>query len=269
MKGLTKENSGKSCRDILDSTRSDEILKSGLYWIQPDGDSAPVQSYCDMTFQDGGWTLASYGYVATTGYGKQDTRNKNIPNMNHPNGYTWHPDRRNSSQGVIALEQGAVNLAQGATYMIMAAGGNPVSGGINQYSYVYLIDISNNPYKITFANHNRYHGGRMHVVEFIVKALKGETGSENRYALAEALGVGWSDTFPTGYGFSPVNAHYGSWPKGPFFPSVHSGDRETGGCVAPKSFAPDVAKGCSNYVHHGWQSLHSNKKTGQTSIWFK
>ncbi len=275
MKGLTKENPGKSCRDILDPTVN--TPQSGLYWIQPDGDSSPVQSYCDMSFQDGGWTLASYGYVATTGYGVFDVRNKNIPNMNHPNGYTWNPDKRGNSQGVIALQHGAVNLARGAKYMIMAAGNNPMSGGINKYSHVYFIDISNNPYKITFANHNRYHGGtgtstipKMHIAEFTVKALKGETGSEKRYALAEALGVSWSDTYPVGYGFSPVNAQFGSWNKGPFFPSVHTGDRPAGGCKSgAKSYSPDVAKGCANYVHHGWHSLHAIQKTGQTSIWFK
>ena len=274
VKGLTKENPGKSCRDILDTSRT--TLKSGSYWIQPDGDSFPVLSYCDMSFQGGGWTLASYGYVATNTYGTFNSGNKNIPNMNHPNGYTWHPNKRDNSQGVIALQHGAVNLARGAKYMIMAAGNNPVSGGINKYSYVYSIDISNNPYKITFANHNRYHGAtgtstipKMHIVEFTVKALKGETGSEKRYALAEALGVTWSDTFPTGYGFSPVNAQYGTWDKGPFFPSIHSGDRPAGGCSAAKPYAPDVAKGCHNYAHFGWHSLYTTQKTGQTSIWFK
>ena len=272
VKGLTRENPGKSCKDIL----SANIPKSDLYWIQPDGDSSPVQSYCDMSFQEGGWTLASYGHVATTGYGVFDDGNKNIPNMNHPNGYTWHPNKRNTSQGVIALEHGAVNLARGAKHMIMAGGGNPVSGCINEYSYVYFIDISNNSNKITFANHNRYHGAigttnisKMHVVEFTVKALKGETGSEKRYALAEALGVTWGDTYPTGYGFAPFNSEYGSWDRGPFFPSVHTGDRPAGGCTAVKPYPPDVGKGCPNYAHYGWHSLFTTQKTGQTSIWFK
>lgn len=150
-------------------------------------------------------------------------------------------------------------------------------GGIDKYQYVYSIDISNNPYNITFANHNRFHGGvgtanipRMHVVAFTVRALKGETGSAKRYALAEALGVSWSDTYPTGYGFSPVNKHHSSWTKGPFFPSVHSGDRPAGGCsTGAVSYAPDVEKGCPNYQHLGWHSLYTTQKTGQTSIWFK
>ncbi|XP_028400057.1 uncharacterized protein LOC114523360 [Dendronephthya gigantea] len=271
-KGQTKDNPGISCRDILDSRAYD--LKSGLYWIRPDGDASAVQSYCDMKYQGGGWTLASYGYVAGNGY---NDGNKNIPNMNHPNGYTWHPNQRSNDKGVVALQHGAVNLARGAKFMIMAAGNNPASGGINEYSYVFFIDISHNPYNITFANHNRRHGAvgtstipKMHVVEFTVKALKGETGSAKRYALAEALGVTWSDTYPTGYGFSPVNAHFATWNKGPFFPSVHSGDRPAaGGCQAAKPYAPDVEKGCPNYAHLGWHSLHATQKSGQTSIWFK
>ena len=197
--------------------------------------------------------------------------------MNHPNGFNWNPSMRSNSNGLISLEHGAVNLARGARSMIMAAGNNPATGGIDGYSHVYLIDISQNPYTITFANHNRYHGGvgtstipKMHVVEFTVKALKGESGSAKRYALGEALGISWSDTYPTGYGFSPVNANYGSWDRGPFFPSVQSGDRPTSGpCTTPMAYPPDVQRGCSTYVHHGWHSLNAMRNTGQTSIWFK
>ena len=201
-----------------------------------------------------------------------------MPSLFKEYGYNWNPNNRNSSQGVISLQHGAVNLARGAKYMIMAAGGNPVSGGIDAYSYVCLIDISKNPYKITFANHNRHHGGtgtatipKMHLVEFTVKALKGESGTEERYALAEDLGISWSDTFPTGYGFSPVNAHYGTWKSGPFLPSVHTGDgRNYEPCKTMfKSYAPDVTKACPTYVYSGWHTLYTTRMSGQTSIWFK
>ena len=70
LKGVTKNKPGKSCRDINEIS----CLPSGLYWVEPDGDSLPVQAYCDMSFQGGGWTLASYGYVATTAQGKTGTK---------------------------------------------------------------------------------------------------------------------------------------------------------------------------------------------------
>ena len=135
-KGQIRENPGKCCKDILDS--SFYVHKSGLYWIKPDGDSSSVQTYCDMNYQDGGWTLAGYGYVATSTVSTFDLRNKDIPIMNHPNGFTCHPNERTNSQGVIPLDHGAVNLVQNAKFMIVTGGGNPVSGGISKYSYTFL-----------------------------------------------------------------------------------------------------------------------------------
>ena len=95
--------------------------------------------------------------------------------MNNPFGFAWLPTQRSSSHGVISLPHGAVMMANNARYMIMAAGNNPSTGGINEYAYEYRISLGNNPYNITFANHNPYNGGqpgRMHVVDFVVDALK-------------------------------------------------------------------------------------------------
>ena len=170
--------------------------------------------------------LASYGYVHTPNENVNNKDNKAIPNMNNPFGYSWLPNRRSSSNGVINLPHGAVKIANNANYMIMAAGNNPASGGIYQYAYVYRIFLSKNPYKVTFLNHNRFNGGqqgRMHVTKFVVEALKGESGTYVRFALGEALGVTWSDSYPTGYGFNDKNSTNAGFNKGPFFPSVHSG----------------------------------------------
>ena len=191
--------------------------------------------------------------------------------MNNLFGYNWLPNKRSSSNGLINLPNGAVNMANNASYMIMAAGNNPATGGIDQYAYVYRIFLKNNPYKITFANHNRYNGGqpgRMHVTNFVVEALKGESGTYTRYSLGEALGVTWSDSYPTGYGFYDKSASYANFNKGPFFPSVHSG---SGGskCSGSITFEPDVTNGCPHYTHHGWFTANGWDKTGQTSIWFK
>ncbi len=218
--------------------------------------------------------LASYGYVDTAGTNVlSNNNNKAIPNMNNPFGYAWLPTQRSSSNGLINLPHGAVKMANNARYMIMAAGNNPATGGINEYTYVYRIYLKNNPYNITFANHNRYNGGqpgRMHVVGFVVEALKGESGKFKRYALGEALGVTWTDSYPTGYGFNDKNAPNAGFTNGPFFPSVHSGSGSSpcSGCT-PTNYKPDVMGGNPHYTHNGWYLANGNGKTGQTSIWFK
>ena len=214
--------------------------------------------------------LASYGYVHTTAL---NANTKDIPNMNNPFGYAWLPNQRSSLNGVINLPHGAVNMANNARYMIMAAGNNPASGGIDTYAYVYRIYLKNNPYKITFANHNRYNGGqpgRMHVQEFVIEALKGESGTYIRHALAESLGVTWGDSYPTGYGFNDKTTPFAAFDKGPFFPSVHAGSGRSpcSGCT-PTNFDPDVPGGSPHYTHRGWYTANGYGKTGQTSIWFK
>jgi hypothetical protein len=198
--------------------------------------------------------------------------------MNNPMGYTWRPEKRARTSGLINLSQGAVMMARNATYMIMAAGNNPAKGGIDLYTYVYRIDLRQNSYKITFANHNRFNGAvgangipKMHVTDFIVEGLKGDVGEFERYGLGESLGVTWSDSLPTGYGFNDVGANFGSWTKGPFFPSVHSGDgRDSCESVPCKMFQPDVSMGSESYCHRGWYTASGSiNKRGQTSIWFK
>ncbi|KAJ7333655.1 hypothetical protein OS493_017199 [Desmophyllum pertusum] len=263
----TKENPAPNAQAILDAGDS---LGSGMYWIQPPGETAPAQTYCDMSFDGGAWMLASYGYVHTTGL---NANNKGIPNMNNLLGYAWLPTQRSSSNGLINLPNGAVKMANNARYMIMAAGKNPATGGINEYTYVYRIDLKNNPYNITFSNHNRYNGGqpgRMHVTDFVVEALKGESGTYVRYALGEALGVTWGDSYPTGYGFNDKATEYAVFSKGPFFPSVHSGSGRSpcSGCT-PSNYEPDVVGGSPHYTHRGWYTANGVDKTGQTSIWFK
>ena len=263
----TRENPALNAQAILDAGDS---LGSGMYWIQPLSETAPAQTYCDMSFAGGAWMLASYGYVHTTGL---HSNNKAIPNMNNPFGFVWLPTLRSSSHGLINLPHGAVKMANNARYMIMAAGNNPATGGINEYAYVYRIYLKNNPYNITLTNHNRYNGGqsgRMHIIGFAVEALKGESGTYVRYALGEALGVTWTDSYPTGYGFNDKTAPNAVFSKGPFFPSVHSGSGRSpcSGCT-PTNYEPDVVGGSPHYTHHGWYNANGNDKTGQTSIWFK
>jgi len=52
----TIENPGTSAQDILDSGQTD----SGWYYIQTSTMSSPLQVYCNMTDESGGWMLIGY-----------------------------------------------------------------------------------------------------------------------------------------------------------------------------------------------------------------
>jgi hypothetical protein len=58
--GLDANHAGKSCKDL----QAQGVTADGAYWINPTGFAAfPV--WCDMTTNDGGWTLVA-GIVGTT-----------------------------------------------------------------------------------------------------------------------------------------------------------------------------------------------------------
>ena len=96
----TRENPAPNAQAILDAGDSHG---SGMYWIQPPGETAPAQTYCDMTFAGGAWMLASYGFVYSGEVSEVNLNSKAIPNMNNPNGYAWLPTLRSSSNGLINL----------------------------------------------------------------------------------------------------------------------------------------------------------------------
>lgn len=52
--GTTEECPAPSCKAILDINSSVQN-QDGLYWLQPENDT--YEAYCDMTYDQGGWTL--------------------------------------------------------------------------------------------------------------------------------------------------------------------------------------------------------------------
>ena len=67
--GMPFFNTCKTCKDIID-TFPQLAGQDGLYWVYPDGpDTNPIQVYCDMTTDGGGWMLIARSHPTTVNFG--------------------------------------------------------------------------------------------------------------------------------------------------------------------------------------------------------
>ena len=263
--GSSENSPGTSAAAILASNPSSS---TGFYWIKNAAMSVPVRVYCDMSYDGGGWMLLAYGFCYDTG---TSSNNRNLPNLNcNDETFTYNATSRASTHGLVppkGQQQTAVKLTQASTQWIMAAGGNPSTGGCDSYNYIYRFNIPS-PSQTDFANHSHDNASGFATSTVTITGLKGDVGSWSRYCFTRSIGATWSDTYPTGYGCVSGSGVRG-WNSngGPFFPSVHPGCEPRNNGTGWYS-GPDVYNGRREYTYRGWyRPQGSVNQTGQTSIW--
>jgi hypothetical protein len=252
---------------------------SGMYFIKNTLMTTAVQVYCDMSYDSGGYMLLSYGYLSSVS-GGSNMINLNADRLAGTN-WSYDPTNRASSRGIILTPGGqksSVFIANKSTHMIMAGGGNPSTGGIDGYTYVYKFAMPT-PSALTFTNatFGTYDDDQTNAT-ITVSGLKGDIGTWTRYTKNKSIMNSWGDTFPSGYGGIENSNPMGNvtWDYGPFFPSMHAGSgsgRSTPSNATTSS--PDIGvngyqQGDGVYAYRGWYGAGIGvNQTGQMSIWVK
>lgn len=263
--GTTRASAAFSCKVLRDAGVTD----SGLYWVNPTGDT-PVRTWCDMNTDGGGWTLVSHAY---TGSASTSGGANNSHRSLRCGGGNFQPQYRGAGSGAID----AVQLARNSTeiaFGIEIDGETILTGDLTAYDRAYAFSIPN-PSSVTFANHSYYAPNWSTVAGPCVPVTLtridgGGSYSSTQYTLRNSLGTTWTDTFPTGYGVSD-NANCYNHDGDAFVHSIHSG--------AYRGYATnecDVGGGRGEYSYRGnyvddagGGTTAGTGKTGSSTIWLR